>query len=296
MSLGIRILFFGLIGMISGMLLWPCAELILYMQSSFPTLLLFNAVLGLTIGLFMGGCFGTAEGIIARSRGKAMRGACTGLAIGAAGGLVGFIAGQAALLFIGTTFFSSTKSYEQIGFPLSRAIGWAVFGIFIGTVEGIRSGSSSKVRNGVIGGFIGGILGGFGVEYIRYLSPAGPYARLFGFVALGFMIGIFYGFIENRLTKARLLLLNGKNRGKEYLITQKTTRVGESDESEVDLHGYGGVAPVHALLRKEGRSYTLADAGAKKGIWVNDSKTEQTKLKDGDVLRVGDAQFRFTER
>jgi hypothetical protein len=296
MSLGMRILFFGLIGMISGMLAWPCAELVLYVQSSFPTLLLFNAALGLTIGLFMGGCFGTAEGIIARSREKAMKGVCTGLVLGAAGGLAGFIAGQAALLFIGTTFFFSTKNYEQIGFPLSRAIGWAVFGIFVGTTEGIRSGSSSKVRNGVIGGFIGGILGGLGVEYIRYLSPAGPYARLVGFFTLGFMIGIFCGFIENRLTRASLLLLNGKNRGREYLLTQKTTRVGESDKTEVELHGYGGVAPVHAMIRKEGGGYTLTDAGAKKGIWVNDSKTGEMKLKDGDVLRVGDAQFRFTVR
>lgn len=296
MSLGMRIVFFGLVGTISGLIAWPCAETVLFFQAKFPTLLIFNAALGATMGLFMGGCFGTTEGILARSPNAARSGAVTGIGVGIAGGLVGFVAGQAALLFIGTTLFGSMRSFQQFGFPLSRAIGWAVFGIFIGSVEGIRGGSLSKVRNGIIGGFIGGIVGGVGVEYTRYLYPASFYVRLVGLLILGFMIGMFYGFIENRLTKASLCLLNGRQRGREFLLSQKVTRVGGSDITEVGVRGYKGVDPFHAEIKRDREGYLLTNAGTKKGMWVNDSRTEEGRLTDGDVIRIGDAQFRFTEK
>ncbi|MBN2323684.1 MAG: hypothetical protein JXQ30_08115 [Spirochaetes bacterium] len=302
MTLGIRILFFGLVGLFSGMLAWPCTELVLYLQAAFPTLLIFNAALGVTTGVLMGVCFGTSEGIIARSAKKIAPGAATGVGVGFAGGLVGFVAGQAALLHIGTVFFTTTTSFEQVGFPLSRAAGWAVFGMFIGSVEGIRSRSGPKVRNGVIGGLCGGIMGGLAVEYIRYLSPGGFFPRLVGFLVLGFMIGIFYGFIENRLARASLLLLNGEERNRTFLLAGKRTTVGVSEKTEVTLHGYGRVAPEHAVVTRVRGDYVLSGAGAETGagsrsaLYVNDERAESAHLKDGDVIRIGEAQFRFTKR
>lgn len=296
MSLFMRIIFFGLIGIIAGMLAWPFAELILYYQAYFPTLLLFNIVLGISIGLFLGGCFGTSEGVLARSSMKIKTGSIMGIIIGMVGGLVGFVAGQAALLLIGTTFFNSTSSFQKIGFPISKAIGWATFGICIGIVEGIRSKSLSKARNGVIGGCIGGILGGLGVEYIRLFSPENFYARLIGLVILGFLIGIFYGFIENKLAQGSLRLLNGKNRGKEFLLTQKLTRVGESEKTEVGLDGYNDVASIHAEIRKDRDGFVLTDAGSKRGTFINDGRADKKRLQNGDIIRVGNAQFQFTEK
>ena len=284
------------------MLAWPCDELVLYLQAAFPTFLLFNAALGVTTGVLIGACFGTSEGIIAKSAKKVISGAVTGVGVGFAGGLVGFVAGQAALLYIGTAFFNNTRSFEQIGFPLSRVAGWAVFGIFIGSVEGIRSRSGPKVRNGVLGGLCGGVVGGLAVEYIRYLSPPGGVSRLVGFLVLGFMIGIFYGFIENRLAGARLLLLNGEERNKTFLLTGKRTIVGMSENTEVTLHGYERVAPEHAVVTRVRGDYVLSKAGAeagagsRKAFWVNDERAESATLKDGDVIRVGEAQFRFSQR
>jgi hypothetical protein len=302
MTLGIRILFFGLVGLFSGMVAWPCAELVLFLQAAFFTLLFFNAALGVTTGVLMGACFGTSEGIIAKSAKKVVSGAVTGVGVGFAGGLLGFVAGQAALLHIGTTFFNTTRSFEQVGFPLSRVVGWAVFGIFIGSVEGIRSRCGPKVRNGVIGGLCGGIMGGLAVEYIRYLSPESFLSRLVGFLVLGLLIGIFYGFIENRLARARLLLLNGEQRNKTFLLTQKRTIVGMSEKTEVTLHGYERVAPEHAVVTRVRGNYVLSGAGAEAGagshkaLYVNDERAESAPLKDGDVIRIGEAQFRFTKR
>ena len=125
MSLFMRIIFFGLAGIIAGILSWPFTELVIYDQETFGTLLLFNIVLGISVGLFMGACFGASEGLISVSKEKVKNGIIMGTATGVIGGLAGFVSGQAALLYIGTTFFNSNLSFQRIGIPVSRAIAWA---------------------------------------------------------------------------------------------------------------------------------------------------------------------------
>jgi hypothetical protein len=296
MSLIIRIFFFGCAGIFAGVLAWPFIEVILFYQAAFPTLLLFNIALGVCAGLFMGGGFGTSEGIISVSKIKIRTGMLIGMVTGVIGGVIGFIAGQAVLLALGTAFFHSAYSIQRIGFPLSRAIGWALFGGCIGMVHGIRSRSGSKIRNGVIGGLSGGFFGGLVVEYINLFSPDSWYARGVGFLVLGLLIGIFYGIVENKLAKASLLLLSGKSKNREFLLTQKLTNIGKSPVTEVGLSGYGKVSDVHTIIKREKNNFILTDAGSKTGTYVNDDKTRSTKLKDGDVIRIGDAQFLFKRK
>ncbi len=296
MSLLMRIVFFGLAGIIGGMLAWPFAEVIIYYQADFPTLLIFNAALGITVGLFMGICFGMSEGLIAVSKEKIKAGIIMGIIAGIIGGLAGFVAGQAALLYIGTTFFNSNYSFQKIGIPVSRAIGWAIFGICIGVAHGLRNMSLGKVRNGIIGGFVGGILGGLAVEYMRIYSPENVFARLVGLIIMGFLIGMFYGLIENRLAKASMQLLNGRYKGKEFPITGRVTNIGRSGKTEIGINGYTNVADVHTLIKKEGNDFILTDAGSKPGTFVNDDRAERVRLKNGDIIRVGEAQFQFRKK
>jgi len=296
MSLITRMLFFGLVGILSGLVAWPCAEIVLFYQALFPSLLIFNIVLGVTVGLFMGGCFGTSEGILAVSKRKVQTGMVSGMITGAVGGVVGFVAGQAALLGLGTTLFHSSYAYQRFGFPVSKAIGWATFGMCIGIAHGVRSRSGNKIRNGVLGGFIGGLLGGLAVEYLKIIEPENGYVRLVGFALLGLLIGIFYGFIENKLARASLMLLNGKYKEKEFLLTQKMTNIGKSPKTEIGLEGYTKVSDVHTVIKKEKKGFVLTDAGAKIGTYVNDERAGKKVLKDGDVIRVGDAQFLFRKR
>jgi hypothetical protein len=293
MSLALRIVIFGIIGIFAGMAAWPFTELILFYQPSFPNLLLFNIALGIAVGICIGGSFGMSEGLLSSTRAKLKAGIITGIIIGAVGGVLGFIAGQAALLFIGTHAFNSTGRYNQYGIPLSRAVGWALFGLFVGIGEGLRSRSGAKVRNGIIGGFIGGLLGGLVVEYARFYSPQNHFVRLGGLVVLGGCIGMFYGLIENRLTEGSLRMLSGPMAGREFLLSQKTVRIGESDKTEVTLSGYRNVADCHMEIKRAKNSFTIVDAGTKRSTFVNDQKIESTRLKNGDVIRIGDAQFQF---
>jgi hypothetical protein len=296
MSLAVRIIFFSIIGVAAGGLSWPVAEAVLYWQADFTSLLIFNVFLGAAIGLLIGGTFGLGEGIISGSVPKMRSGAITGMAIGAVGGVAGFVAGQAALLAVGSTFFHSPAGFRRWGVPVSRALGWAGFGVFVGMVEGIRSGSSARVRNGIIGGFLGGISGGLLFEYLRVTYPGNHIARLGGLCLLGCLIGTLYGVVEHRFTRGYLHLLSGRFRGKEFPLTGKKTVIGSSDKTEVTLPGYRNVAGEHTVITRMGDTFSLTDAGTRKATYLNDRSVERTELKDGDVIRVGDAQFQFRKK
>jgi hypothetical protein len=294
MSLSMRIIFFSLIGIIAGVLAWPFAETVVFFQAQFPSILLFSIVLGVVIGILMGGCVGTSEGIMTHSWRKVRSGILAGILIGAIGGLVGFVIGQAALLLIGTKFFNSTSSFQNIGFPLSKAIGWAAFGMFVGMGEGIRSRSGDKVKHGIIGGLIGGFIGGFLFEYLRIRIADHYLGRLAGLAVLGLLIGLFYGIIENKLSRAKLIILNGKNRGKEFPLAQRVMQIGSSKNAEIGIEGYRGIADIHAKIKREKKSFTVVDGGSRYDTYVNDKKISQTKLQPDSVIRIGNAQLLFT--
>jgi hypothetical protein len=292
-----RILFFGLTGVFAGLLAWPLAEGIIFLQVFFPNLLIYIIVTGVIIGLAMGGVFGSSEGILSMSGPKIRTGILMGIAIGVVAGIAGFLCGQAALGFLGTMFYNSNLSFDYLGLPVSRAIGWAIFGACIGLAEGVRSKSINKIRNGAIGGFLGGLIGGFAFEYLRILMPENIFSMLAGLVLLGLCIGIFYGFIELNFSKASLYLLNGELRGREYPLTQGFTTVGSSPLTVVGVPGYDNVNDVHAEIKKKKKDFILADAGTKGGTFVNDEKVKDgKKLDDGDVIRVGGAQFLFKKK
>jgi hypothetical protein len=296
MTLGMRMILLGLIGLVAGALCWPFTELILFYQASFPTLLFFSMALGVAVGLFMGGSFGMSEGIISNSWTKIRSGGLTGALVGSVGGMLGFIAGQAALLLVGSFFFNTTGRLRSYGIPISRALGWAVFGMVVGVAEGVRSRSGAKARNGIVGGFLGGLGGGLVVEYIRVLSPASAYARLAGLCVLGLFIGIAYALVERGLAKASLRLLSGRSKGREFLLTQSRTIVGGAQKTEVTLAGYGNVAGEHAVIHRDRGDFTIVQEDGKKPIYVNDEKVERRVLKNGDVIRIGDAQFQFSRK
>jgi hypothetical protein len=216
--------------------------------------------------------------------------------VGAIGGILGMISGQSALLYIGTFFFNSSGGFRNFGIPISRALGWSVFGLIVGISEGIRSRSGSKVRNGLLGGFVGGLLGGLVVEYARIIAPQSAYSRLVGLSLLGFLVGLSYGFVERGLAEGSLRLLNGQSRGSEFLLTQRKTLVGEAQSTQITLSGYSNVSDEHAEILREGKNFTIAQGDKGKPLYVNDEKVQKTVLNEGDIIRLGDAQFRFSRK
>lgn len=282
----------SMLGVSAALFAWPVVELILANQKAFPSYLVFNIIFGAIFGFILGAFLGTGEGILSANQSRIISGAITGAVVGLFGGAIGFLLGQAALFVAGNVFFRSYKSFTWIGYPVSRAIGWACMGIFIGLAEGFRSRSSKKMVVGILGGFIGGILGGFTIEYLRLLFPDSFVSRLSGLLVFGFLIGLFYSIIEKQFSLGILKLLNGSHKGKEFLINQKKIAVGMDKKNDIVLVDYD-LTGQHVIFEAENQDVVIKKRNKEASLLVNDKPVDEHILKFEDVIKIGNAKFFF---
>lgn len=281
------------LGALAGIGLWPVAEAILFQQGGFPSYLAYLAALGAVVGALMGAAFGAAEGITSRVRERLPTGIVVGAAVGLAGGAAGLLAGQAALWLIGGLFLRGYTDFQWVVLPVSRAVGWAVLGIFVGAAEGLRARSAKKVVVGILGGLVGGLAGGFVLEYLRLLVPGLPVARLAGLVVLGVGIAAFYGIIEHGMSFGVLRVLTGELKGKEYLLNQRKVRIGRSRRNEIALRSYEELADVQAQVVIRKGEPVLENLEPSLPVQVNERRISERALKFGDVIRIGPAKIYY---
>lgn len=290
MSVTIRRFLLSILGLLAGLAAWPITELALAYQEIFPSYFVFSITLGTIFGLIMGGFFGSGQGIGTADREKFKAGMITGAVVGVIGGVVGFLIGQGALFIVGEIFVSN-KSFNTVGFPIARSVGWGFLGLFIGSIEGIRTQSPRLVGVGLTGGLLGGILGGLAVEYLNLVLTSMIFTRLIGLLILGLLIGFFYGLVEHRLSFGVLKVLNGKYKGKEYLINRRRTRIGSGKKADILLEPYEKVDDLHAELRIKGDEVIVRSLASDTPVTVNDDRISEQQLKYDDVIRIGTAKF-----
>jgi hypothetical protein len=291
MSSFVRRLIILCTGLLGGLAAWPLAELVVRFQGSFPSYRLFIPILGAAVGALLGAFFGAAEGITARVRSRIPTGMLVGAAVGCAGGAAGFLAGQAAQWFVGELVLRSYRNFRWVVLPVSRAVGWALLGVFVGMGEGFRAASLKKTLVGALGGLVGGLVGGFVLEYSRLLFPGFAYFRLVGLVVLGLAIGLAYGLIERGLSAGVLRVLTGRLKGKEFPINQSRFRIGSGPRNAVDLSGYESVAERQALVRVRRGQAVLVNLEPRFPVLVNERPVEEHTLKYEDVVRIGAARM-----
>ncbi|MBU2514826.1 FHA domain-containing protein [bacterium] len=293
MTTFIRKLVYGFIGLLGGLAAWPVAEVLLQVQSSFPSFLVFTVSVGAVFGAIMGAFLGSSEGIMLSIKPRIVPGIVTGAAVGVVGGIVGFLIGQGVLLFISEIVFHSNRSLRSIGIPISRVVSWSFLGMFIGMVEGVRALSWAKIKVGLLGGIIGGVLGSILLEFLRTWYPDFIFARLAGLMVFGMLIGAFYGLFEKRMSQGILRLLNGKLKGKEYLLVQRKIKIGSSAKMDIQLSGYRDIAENHALLMRKRDEVTIKCSDVKSRVLVNEMKIDEHVLRFEDVVQIGSAKFLF---
>lgn len=270
MTLLIRRIVLAVLGIAGGLIAWPLSEVLLRAQSDFPSLLAFTMVSGFGIGALFGAMFGSAAGIFLGRMRRSAVGALWGLLIGGAGGAAGFLTGQGLLLVIGERVGAATSGGYAAVLPLSRALGWAVLGAFVGAADGIRARSGLRTRAGVAGGLLGGLAGGLAIEYGRIVLPVEPYARLAAFVFLGLTIALFFALVERRLSYGLLRHLAGPFKGTEYILNQRRITLGSSDECDIVLQEYRDVARRHVTVSERGGELFLVAHAA--GVRLNEEE------------------------
>ncbi|MHB1001233.1 MAG: FHA domain-containing protein [Armatimonadota bacterium] len=266
-----------------------------------------QAFVGATFGLLMGLAMGLVNGINSGSVMLRRRHIIWGGAVGLGGGLLGLLIGQ---WFFGP-IYQTIKQMEMVSAlgPLAfvfkvvvRGIGWGFIGLFIGLVQGLPIKSKKAARHGAIGGLIGGLLGGMLFEVVPFILPPlidnpGVISRGISMTITGASIGLFIGLVETLLKQAWIRVVQGKNEGKEYIISKAQTTIGRDELSDIALFGDRDISPMHALIESSapGR-YVLRDSGNPIGTNVNGQRIQEYLLRDGDNIQIGSMQLEFHEK
>jgi hypothetical protein len=238
--------------------------------------------------------FGSAAGIFARVGSRVLAGMIVGAVVGLVGGTIGLLIGQAVLFLIGGLFLNAYRSFQTVGLPIARAVGWAFLGIFVGAAEGFRAASGKKIGIGIVGGLIGGLIGGAALEYSRLYLPTSLPSRLIGLVILGLAIALFYGIIERSMAFGTLRVLNGRLKGKEFILNESRIRIGRARRNQITLEPYENLADRQVQIRFRRGEALLTNLEPKYPVLVNDQPVKEHRLKYEDVLKIGSAKLFYS--
>lgn len=92
--------------------------------------------------------------------------------------------------------------------------------------------------------------------------------------------------------KGWLVVLNGKEKNKVYTLHEGKTKVGSGSDCEVRIL-IETISRQHALLIAKGGNYTIQDMNSVTGTFVNGYQINSRDIIDGDLIRLGDVEFKF---
>lgn len=279
------------LGALGGAMLWPLVLSIQSAQTAFPNYLVFLMVQGMLLGLIFGSIFGSFEGIVVSSRIKALKGIALGAVAGLAAGALGILIGQYFLFSAAESVIKGWTTGKKAGLVIVSGASWAITGVFVSMIEGLRASSPRKLFAGLAGGITGGLTGGILLELLRQNNPDNPVALLAGLMLFGLALSAFYTFFENSFSWGSIKVLNGPLKDKEYLLVKSRMSIGSDPKCDIVLSDYANVRPVHAYISiKKGKiTLTRADSDAK--LTVNDVAEAEKILRREDVFSVGNAKF-----
>jgi hypothetical protein len=284
MSRTMRIYYYAILGAMGGLIGWQASNLV--GLSFWSNLYLSEIVVGGLIGLSIGALIGLSEGLITRNPIQILKsGGLSGM-LGFVGGAIGLPVAEMLFQFLG-------------GDVISRALGWAVFGVLIGAAFGITSGV--EAWKPALGGGIGGLLGGIALEGIRYQFTDPLYGKAIGLTFLGASIGIFIALIVLLLSRAWLEVTSGKMEGSEFILDKFVKKNGPSAfigssplKSDIVLPD-PDIAPQHALLKGEDSHFTIKDLSLS-GTFINGKKIELAHLRKNQTIKIGNTELVYHER
>lgn len=247
---------------------------------------LWSALIALFIGLFLG----LGEGIYYGSKENAIKYALIGAGISI---VVGAVSG-----YLAQWMYASMLTDYSSGFTkaLVRGLGWAIMGIGIGLSVGLIKPEQKRIIFCSLGGVIGAFIGGFLFNYVCDIIPNDIVARGFAIVIMGLLIGVGVGVLEQFAKAAWLKVIRGEFEGKEYLVFEGTTSIGNSGKNTIVLFKDKLVAPNHCDIVQEGSKYVLVDKGSPMGTVVNGMRVTRHVLKQGDAVAIGNSVLVFNTK
>jgi hypothetical protein len=284
MSRRLRAYYYAVLGAIGGLVGWQLSNLLGLSFSR--NIYLSDVVVGALLGACIGVPLGAAEGLVTLSPLRALRaGSLAGL-VGLMAGAIGLPLGEAAFQIVGAG-------------GVGRAIGWSLFGLFLGLAES-TSGGTQRWK-GVLGGALGGGIGGALLESLKFWGEDLSSGKVTGLMLLGAFIGAMIAMIVVLLSRAWLEVSSGKLKGTTFILDKFLSKSGPSAivgsnplKSEIALPD-PDIDPQHAILIGAGSHFILKDISMG-GTFINGRKVEQAQLVDGHSLRMGNTGLVYRER
>ncbi len=94
---------------------------------------------------------------------------------------------------------------------------------------------------------------------------------------------------------ARLLIGNVDGQELRFPLFKDRLTIGRTIHNDIQLKAQY-ISRRHALIVTEADLTKIVDWGSKNGVYVNDSRIVEQVLKNGDIVAIGTAEFRYEER
>jgi hypothetical protein len=267
--------------------------------------ILFFAVVGGMIALMVG----AVEGILSLNILQSLLCGGMGLAVGFAGGLVGIlpagmiysVCGEITSSLAGPGGFLTIRDLS--GAPLfaqivGRSLAWGAVGLSLALGQGIARRSKTMVLQGLIGGCLGGLMGGLIFDPLAKLTgtEGAELSRMLGLSAVGAMIGLLIGAVEQMAKEAWLILRTGPLAGKQFVLHDSVTNAGSSPRCHIYLFRDVGVMEEHVRFTRFGRTHQIESSGGTGRTLVNGVPAEKRILRDGDRITIGSTELEYRSR
>ncbi len=89
-----------------------------------------------------------------------------------------------------------------------------------------------------------------------------------------------------------LVVFYGKNLGKRYFLDRPEQILGRSDSVSIQVD-QESVSRQHAKITAQSGRAWVADMGSTNGTFINEQRTSEGELRDGDLLRIGQTIFKY---
>ncbi len=282
-----KIASYALTGALGGSAAWA---FVLTLASRTGGGLLGESLLGGLVGLCIGGFLWSHESISGRRFKAAAKQAGLGAVSGLIGGAVGALLGNTTFTALGKEIVDAGGFNASLGVLLAVALGWSILGAIIGLAGGLMIRSRERAWYGFFGGGLGGMVGGV---LFSILSSTSIWSDLAGLCLLGMSIGAFISSVEEAFVSAKVKVVKGRHLGREFPILKTTNLIGRDDRSDICLSGAEGVGLQHATIKRAKGGYAI-ETEKDGAVYVNQKLTRNSRLSDGDVIRVGSILLLFS--
>jgi pSer/pThr/pTyr-binding forkhead associated (FHA) protein len=266
----------------------------------------------LLIGALVGLTAGALQGMARGSRRHTIEMGVLGMVFGAIGSTFGAQVGAILASAIMQAPPGGVAYMELPGRIVARALSLFPMGLFMGAAIGLTLKSKRGFMAGLLGGLVGGLFVGFAFDTLAglignfsanlqvgvevppgYMLEIGGPSRAVLAVGLGVAVGLFVAVFDRVTRQAWVRLVLGRNEGKEWPIDTDRTMIGRDERAHVPLFGDLNVAPLHAIIFRQGSQYVLQDQGSPMGIGWNGQRVPTAILSPGDTFQVGSHNLQF---